>query len=178
MSYTEIYKFKQNGDSEFLDETKNAFRGAMAIWEFIEKKYLPKFAPLWAMGDTSKEYSRITDLFGVKEIWGVYDSDKISEIDKIVLGSTFDGVIVMKDDIPKLVDAFNNFDGETTLKEQATLIEEAFETDDDLIAIGWNQTSVNCNPWLSDEEDEDGEYLPYNILRGDKHWNLFETNKE
>lgn len=181
MSYTEIYKFKKDGNAECFAEVKNAFRGAMAIWTNVEKRYLPKYIPTWAMGDTSKEYSRTSDFMGggLKEVWALFDTDKISETDKIVLGSSFDNVVVMKDDLPKLIEAFRNFQGETSLKEQADLIENAFKNDDDLLAIAWNQTSVNGDAWQSDETglDEYGDeiYLTYNLLKHDKHWNLFEV---
>ena len=182
MSYTEIYKFNKKGDAEFLDEVKNSFRGAMAIWIILEKKYLPKYVPTWAMGDTSKEYSRTSDFMGggLKEIWGLFESDKVSEVDKLVLGTTFDKVIVKKEDLENVVKAFREFEGETSLKEQADIIEKALKEDEDLIAIAWNQTSVNSGVWESDsgEEDEDGNQLPYNILNSDKHWDLFEDLKK
>jgi len=184
MSYTEIYKFKKDGNIECFAEVKNAFRGAMAIWSNVEKRYLPKFMPIWAMGDTSKYYSRVSDIMGggIKEIWALFETTKISETDKIVLGSSFDNVVVMKEDLPKLIEAFRNFVGETSLNEQADLIEKAYNTDDDLIAIAWNQTSVNGDAWQSNETglDEDGDeiYLPYNLLKEDKHWNLFEEIKQ
>ena len=183
MSYTEIYKFKKGGDAEKFASVKNAFRGAMAIWVNIEKRYLPKHIPYWAINNTSKEYSRISDVSvpsAVEEIWNLFESKGVSEVDKIVLGSTFDNVVVMKEDLPKLIDAFRKFEGETSLKEQADLIENALNNDDDLIAIAWNQTSVNGQAWESDETsfDVDNEvyYLPYNLLKHDKHWNLFYNN--
>lgn len=179
MSYTEIYKFKKDGNAQVFAEVKNAFRGAMAVWQAVEKRYLPKYKPSWAFDD--KEYSRVSDIMGngLKEVWALFDGDKLSETDKIVLGSTFDNVVVMKDDLPKLIEAFRKFEGETSLKEQADLIEAAYKDDDDFIGIAWNQTSVNSDAWESDEvaTDEDGEeyYPPYNLFKQDKHWNLFEV---
>jgi hypothetical protein len=179
MSYTEIYKFKKDGNAECFAEIRNAYRGAMLVWRIIEKKYLPPYIPTWVMGDTSQEYSRASDFAGngLKEVWGLFDAGKLSEVDKIALGSTFDNVVVMKQDLPKTIEAFRVFEGETSLKEQADAIEKELENDGDFIAIAWNQTSVNCDAWISDETglDEDGEeiYLPYNLLKHDKHWNLF-----
>jgi hypothetical protein len=47
--------------------------------------------------------------------------------------------------------------------------------DENCIAVGFNQTSVNGDTWTNfggyDEEKE--EYIPYNILTGNKHWELF-----
>ncbi len=183
MSYTEIYKFKKDGHAEFLDEVKNAFRGAMAIWIIVEKRYLPKYTPDWAsiFDDSTRDFSRTSDFRGdkIQEIWDLHTNSKVSEIDKIVLGSTFDNVVVMKKDIPRLIEAFRSFEGETSLKEQAVIIEDAFKNDKDLIAIAWNQTSVNGDAWESDDlgVDDEGEeyYLPYSVLTGTKHWDLFEV---
>ena len=181
MSYTEIYKFGKDGNAELFAEVKNSFRGAMAVWNILEKKYLPKYIPEWAMGDTSREYSRSSDFFGkaLKEVWDLFYSDKISENDKVVLGSTFDNVIVMRNDIPMLIESFRCFEGETSLKEQSNIIERIYNDNKTFIAIAWNQTSVNGDAWESDEimlDEEDEEfYLPYNILKENKHWNLFES---
>lgn len=181
MSCTVIYKFKKNGDADFIGETHNAFRGAMQVWTLLEKKYLPKYTPSWAFGDKSQEYSRMScfDKSGMKDIWGLAEDTRLSEHERIVLNSTFDNVIVFKDEVFKLLAAFRAFEGETSLKEQADIIEDAINTDEDLIAIAWNQTSVNSDTWESDEIglDEDGEeiYLPYNVFKHTGHWSLFES---
>ena len=159
MSYTEIYKFNKNGDAEMIGEIKNAWRGAMAVWGIIEKRYLPKVPkPSWMDQNDYNErgYSRCSmPPMGkenpMKPIWDLFNDDKVSGFDKIALGSTFDNVIVKKDHIPELIKAFRNFDGETSLKDQSDFLEKAFRNDKDLIAIAWNQTSVNCGVWESVE---------------------------
>lgn len=184
MSYTEIYKFKNDGNAVMIAEVKNAFRGAMAVWGVVEEKYLPPLPkPNWMNQSDYNErgYSRCSASLGgansLKEVWDLFNGDKLSEVDKIVLGSTFDNVVVMKNDLHKLVKAFREFGGETSLKEQADVLEKCL-SDDDLLAVGWNQTSVNADSWTSDElgKDEEGEQviLPYNINTMDKHWSLFE----
>ena len=182
MSYTEIYKFGKDGSAGQVGETRNAFRGAMSIWGILEEKYLPPHKTAWSM--PGEKVSRVADMMNrnaMKEIWGLIDNPDISEVDKIVLASTFDNVIVSKENIPKLLDAFRSFEGNTSLKEQAEVIVSAISEDPELIAIAWNQTSVNGDAWESEEtgEDEDGEeyYLPYNLNNSDKHWELFENLK-
>jgi hypothetical protein len=153
----------------------------MAVWGIIEERYLPPFKPNWALalGKTDDKYSRTSDFMGgsIKEIWDLYNDERISETDKFILGTTFDKVIVLREDIPKLVKYMREFDGESSIGEQADIIENAYNNDDDLEAIGWNQTSVNGNPWESDETyvNDDGyeDYKPYNFLTGTKHWVLF-----
>lgn len=177
MSYTEIYKFRKDGNVEEFAEVKNAWRGAMAVWNTLDEKYLPKYIPDWAklMGEENKVYHRSSDFTGnaLKEVWGLSLKENVSKIDKIVLRSTFDNVIVYRDNIPELIEAFRKFEGDTSLKEQADLIELELSKDDELIAICWNQTSVNYGVWTSEELDEDENYLPYNLNKGDKHWSLF-----
>ena len=177
MSYTEIYKFKKNGDAECFSEVRNSWRGAMAIWDILDKKYLPPFMPAWAvaLGDTDKEYFRSSDIMvkSIEEVWGLSLKEGVSKIDKICLRSTFDNVVVSKENLPELLKAFREFKGETSLKEQADAIEQELKTDPELLAIAWNQTSINGGAWQSDEMDEDGNYLPYNLLKESKHWLMF-----
>ena len=179
MSYTEIYTFNKEGNAEMTGEVKNAFRGAMAVWSEIDKKYLPPFKPCWA--EAGKIYSRASDFIGggLREVWDLFDNPKLSESDKIVLGTTFDDVIVMRDDVPKVLEAFKAFEGNTSLLEQAEEIKRVLNEDNDVIAIAWNQTSVNGDAWETSTMDENQEYyLPYNILTGTEHWDLFNNLKD
>ena len=130
------------------------------------------------LGETDKEYFRSADFRGeaIKEVWDLSLKDGVSKIDKICLRSTFDNVVVLKEDLPELLNAFRNFEGETSLKEQADVIEEELKNDPELLAIAWNQTSVNGGAWESEEIDDDGNYLPYNLLKSEKHWTLFEDS--
>lgn len=180
MSYTEIYKFKKNGNAQKIGDINNAFRGAMAVWSILEKKYLPPFMPSWANGKPGN-YTRLSDFKNaIKEIWNLLNAEQVSESDKIVLCSTFDNVIVLKEDLPKLITVFREFEGDTSLPEQADILENYFNTDDDLIAVAWNQTSVNGDCWINyGGINDDSEAIPYNILTmTDRHWNLFEPEKE
>jgi hypothetical protein len=177
MSYTEIYKFKKNGDAECFSEVKNAWRGAMAVWNILDKKYLPKYIPDFAkiLGETDKEYFRSFDFRGeaLKEVWDLSLKDNVSKTDKICLRSTFDNVVVLSENLPELLRAFRDFEGETSLPEQADAIEKELKNDPELLAIAWSQTSVNGGAWESDELDDDENYLPYNILKSEKHWSMF-----
>lgn len=179
MSYTEVFGFNKNGDAYSIGEIKNAFRGAMAVWTIVEKKYLPPWKPEWALSD-DEEYSRVSDMNGkgFEEIWALADSEKLTEVDRIVLKSTFDNVLVMKKDIKKLLECFRAFEGETSLKEQADMIEYHL-VEHDPEAIAWNGTSVNSDNWCNyGGEDENEEPIPYNLNAGDRHWDLFEDPKE
>jgi hypothetical protein len=86
------------------------------------------------------------------------------------------------ENIEKVLKAFRNFDrddGETSLKEQADVISEALEKNNDIIAFGWNMTSVNPCVWTSSNYDEEkGECLGYNLEKDTKHWFLFDELEE
>jgi len=178
MSYTEIYSFGKDGNAELTEEVHNAWRGAMAIWRIMEERYLePLPKPSWMGDDDYKErgYSRCGQPFldeehPLKAIWDLWKDSKISETDKIVLGSTFDNVVVMRENIEEIIKAFENFEGETSLKEQAEILRDILK-DEETIAIAWNQTSVNGDAWSNYEEEK--EQTPYNLLEQTDHWDLF-----
>lgn len=181
MSCTEIYGIKKN-TVECIGETRNSWRGAMAIWMFLEKKYLPKYVPDWAraLGEKDQEYSRTTVMGQgngpIKEIWDLFKSPKVTKSERIVLGSTFDNVLAKVESIDKVLQAFREFGGDTTLKEQADIIEQALKEDPEIVAIGWNQTSVSGNTWAHEKFDEDTEeYIGYNLETGTRHWFLVEA---
>jgi len=181
MSCTEIFGFNKKGDAYKLGEIGNAFKGAMMVWNYLDKKYLPKYYPEWAKvlnGSKDELYYRTSDSEEIKKIWALFKSDKIALTDKIVLGSTFDNVIVKKENISKLLKTFREFEGETSLKEQADLIEKAVEQNNNLIAVAWNQTSINGDNWTNYHyDDAKDEYSPYNIFKDTGHWELFEEYK-
>jgi len=175
MSYTEIFGFTKDNNVIGIGDVRNAFRGAMAVWHTLEKKYLPTYHPSWAPMNDGKEYFRSSALGDdklMREVWSLADNEKVSEVDKIALKSTFDKVIVRRENFGRLIEAFRAFEGETSLKEQADIIEGAGP---EVIAIGWNQTSVNGDTWQNfggyDEETE--ESIPYNLETGEDHWELF-----
>jgi hypothetical protein len=182
MSTTEIYSFDKEGNASFYDDVHNAWRGAMAVWKIVEERHLTPYLPKFPFPSQFSKPSRttaISDETAMNEIWGLWDNPNVPENDRIVLGTTFDKVLVKKEDIPKVIEAFRSFGGETSLPEQADILQALFE-DDDCIAVGWNQTSVNGDTWSNYRYNEEtGECDPYNCLTQDEHWWLFEElNKE
>ena len=181
MSYTEIYKFNENKDIELIGETPNSFRGAMAIWTLLEERYLPSLPPLaWSWGTDKEEkyHSRTLPSFDgedkMQEIWNLFEDERLSEQERLVLGTTFDYVVIRSIHIPKVIESFRSFEdeGRTTLKEQADIIEKAFN-EGDITAICWNQTSVNSDAWEGDYDEESDECTVYNLDRYSKHQFLF-----
>lgn len=160
-----------------IGETQNSWRGAMAIWKLLEKKYLPPYYPEWAV-DLNGSYTRTLSSETMKPIWDLVNSDKVSFMDKVVLCTTFDWVLVRRENINVVLEAFGNFEGETSLKEQAEIIQAAIQEYPKIVAIGWNQTSVNQDNWLDYYyEEENDERISYNLEKDKKHWFLFDDLK-
>lgn len=197
MSFTEIYGFNKKGFAYAQADVKNAWRGAMAIWGLLEKRYLPPYIPSYikranwyhsgmSFGEVFERVgyapTRVSSTFDennpMQAIWDLAYNEKVSITDRIVLMTTFDKILVKKEDLPKVIEAFNNFEGETSLKEQAVILQEML-TDENCIAVGWNQTSVNSDTWLSYSYDEESdEEIPYNCLAQNEHYWLFDELEE
>ena len=185
MSYTEIFVFRKDGNAGGLEDVKNSWRGAMAIWRILEKKYLdPLPRPMWMTLENYKElgYSRTcqppsyidSKSSPQKPIWDLWNDENVSRVDKIALGTTFDKVVVMRGNIEETAKAFEEFKGDTSLNEQAKILREALE-DEYNIAIGWNQTSVNSDTWSNYNYDEENEEsTPYNLHKQTDHFDMFE----
>ncbi len=193
MSCTEIYGFDKDGNAYLQAEINNAWRSAMAIWRILEEKYLPPYIPdyikhaNWYSPEMSFDEvvakncfkpSRLVMSFikdnPAQEIWDLAASEKVSVTDKIVLLTTFDKVIVKKENFSRVIEAFNAFEGETSLKEQAAVLREMLG-DENCIAAGWNQTSVNANTWSTYNcDDKTGKCVPYNCLTQNEHYWLFD----
>lgn len=179
MSSTEIYIFKKDGEAEFAFDVRNSFRGAMAIWKYLEEKYLPSLESLY--GWPKDQYlSRTLSSAGgdMQEVWDLANNTEIPIHERICLATTFDMKAVRRKNLPDIIEAFDKFEGETHLKEQAEKIQELLDDDPDFIGIGWKQTSVNGDDWSNIGGQEscgtcgcscEGEYLPYNILTMDRH---------
>lgn len=176
MSATIIFAFGKDGNIKDSYEISNAFRGAMAVWLELEKRYLPpaiwKFEP---EHPTPPNWSR---MYGynddqAQEVWNLFSNKDVSLNERICLGTTFDNVLVKKEDIKTVISAFKAFGGGTSLPEQAKIL-EVLADDDDCIAVGWGQTNVCGENWECYECDENGEPICYNCLTGEKHWWLFD----
>ena len=195
MSTTEIYAFGKDGYAYLYGETKNAWRGGMAVWMLLEERHLPMYIPEWV--DATRWYrpgmsdedmirhigyrpTRCSAPFKpqkdpMQDIWELQHNKDIPLHERICLYTTFDKALVKRENIPAVIEAFRNFVGETSLPEQADVLEKMLR-DPDVIAVGWNQTSVNADSWdsLGGYDEENDEYIPYNCLTGKEHFWVFE----
>lgn len=175
MSYTELYAFDKTGKAKLFDTVHNAWRGAMVVWGIMEKRHLPLYIPdfvkqsWWyhsgmeeneiirqlktsCRSPILKEFgdkpSRLTlpDSESMKEIWNLADNKDVPIIERVVMYTTFDGALVKRENFLEVIKAFRKFGGETSLPEQADILERML-AQNDIIAAGWNQTSANGDTW-------------------------------
>jgi hypothetical protein len=181
MSTTGIYGFDKEGNAYLQDETRNSWRGGMAIWNLIEERYLPAYRPSYVPSsipddkiETWCHYKpiRMADMGNenaAHEIWDLADNPKLTDSERIVLFTTFDKCLVKKEDIPMIINAFKEFGGETSLPEQAEILAKMY-ADDSCIAVGWSQISVCSENWSNYNYDEmSGEKTSYNCLTQTDH---------
>lgn len=168
MSYTEIFGFDEKGVAYSAGRVGNAFRGAYSIWCEMGQKYL----------GSGPSYMNEAHM---KKIWGLFNDKSVKREHRIVMGTTFDNVVVKLEDLPEVIKAFEvfceDFPNATHLDKQAEVLKGLKDTDQ---GFAWNQTSV-CQPAWFDWDEELDEKVVYNLSTGDKHWFLFddfETEEE
>lgn len=149
MSCTKIFKFDKQGNSEGIREVKNSWRGSPTIWEIMGNKYCGHGASMFGIGK-------------MREIWTLVDNPDVPTAERIVLFTTLDKCLVKKENLEKVIGAFREFEGNTSLSEQADILEELL-SDDNCIAIGWHQNSISCEQWFD-----------YNCLDNTDHYWLFD----
>ena len=102
MSYTEIYAFGKDGNAHLAGEVHNAWRGSMAVWQIMEKRYLPQF-----YDHGVKTTRMLSGKHGkddpAREVWALADNLEIPLHERISMFVTFDDCLVKAEDIPKVV---------------------------------------------------------------------------
>lgn len=196
MSCTELYAFDKTGKAKLFDTVHNAWRGAMAVWTAMEERHLPLYTPdlvkhcRWYYSEMEEDEiieklgfkpSRLAapDSKSMEDIWELADNKDVPINERIVMYTTFDDALVKRENFSEVIKAFREFGGETSLPEQADILERIL-AQNDIIAVGWNQTSVNADTWgnIGGYDESTGEYIPYNCLTGNQHFWVFDEFKE
>lgn len=171
MSYTELYVLTKDKNYERQD-FKNAFRGAMYVWNDIAKRY------------AGFEMFPMFDLEDQMEVWNYNNRNPgiMSNHEAIVMSSTMDGALVEGNRWKDLSDAFEQYGDEhpnSNFLEQANAIREFVSRlgEDEILAFGWNQTSVN-EPWCVQYNDETDDMDVYDPHEQSKHFWVYEGLEE
>lgn len=160
MSSTELYAVNNKGDVVLYDRVKNSWLGAMHVWNSLNDKYF--------LGDSLFE--------GFNKTWGYFGKVFYETYEDIILGSTFDYVLVRKDEFDRLIESFQKYfeeNRDSNFGKQIEILKQMKE-DENVVAVGWCQTSVSNEHWNGPYDEDKDEFEPYNINKGDKHWFLFE----
>ena len=165
MSYVECYvRLKSSNKWKLAYEVKNAWLGCIHLWNSLEEKYLPSYERLEADGKLDyltfecfkkKRYNHrscyMMMLRGennpMQEVWDLSSDTRLSFEELMVMRSTMDNAIVLDSDIPTFIECLEKVAEEHggNYTEQADELKKVYdEFGDDISAIGWNQTSVNC----------------------------------
>ena len=161
MSTTSIFQLGQ--DPGEIGEVRNAWRGAMYVWNDIAKRYfdLENFP-----------------FFGEMqfEVWNAAETKKLPLHEAVVLLSTMDNATVRMEDAKVVADLFEQYGREhpnSSLSEQADIIRKADVNEGDLIA--WQQTSVG--EFWGQEWDEEIEDWRWYDVSGEKHFDVLSEAK-
>lgn len=172
MSRTTIYTFDLNGDLCTAGEIGNSFRSGMAIWGYLYHKHFghTQKAQMCAVFG-SKDTPPLFDVEEMDKLWQLAGRDDIPADERIALATTLDMVIVRPEDIERVASALEQvsmqISAPNSFFEQAQVLREVDTSR--CLGVCWSQTSV-ADAWLDREE-------PYNVLKNDEHWWLFDRVK-
>jgi hypothetical protein len=163
MSCTELFVFGRDGTT--VEEFRNAWGGAVAVWQILGDKYCDDGF----------------DFMDPDPVWRLADGALLTPEERVVLMTTFDGCVVGAEDLGAVADAFQVFYDNNILQRarqafnigaQAAALRR-LATDTDVVAVAWNQTSVVADSmWLGDWDEVADRYVGYSLETGTKHWYL------
>ncbi|KST45400.1 hypothetical protein [Enterococcus durans] len=160
MSTTEIYAIEKNGDVVPYGSAQNSWLGGMHVWNSLSEKY--------DLGEGM--------MFGFDRTWNCFGKGIYEEYEDVVLGSTFDNVIVLKENIDQLLTSFKKYYSvypNSNFGQQIEVI-EAMKADENIIGVAWCQTSLADDLWDYGYDEEKDKVIPYNIFKGENHGELFD----
>jgi hypothetical protein len=183
MSYTIVHKVPQTGAIATGFDIQNAWLGAMHIWERMYWRYChvgrhDEYAFGMVM---TRDLDRKDSL---KQVWDLAKRSEPTILhpftvplnDRIVLATTFDKVMVKREHLPRLIEAFHAFmtshGGTDNMRKQVQAFEK-LSKDEECYAVCWTQTSVVADAWMVYEPDED-DHRQYDISIDTGHWFLFD----
>lgn len=160
MGRTEIYfATKRRKSWKLFSEVKQAMRGALAFWRYLEDKYLP---PYMAFGYLPGSRLTCGDDIVQREVWDLCHDSRLTYQERLVLFSTFDYKYLPVEHIPDLAEAMRwvheKMDSESNFGSQADALVRLFNERKDAVAVGICGTSV-C-----DYRDIIGEFFDEEML--------------
>ena len=181
MSYCEL-KIIKNNKVETHKEYRNSHGGAAFIWSAVYDRFAK---------DPNIEYD--SWLMNSDKLWPLWKDERLPRYMQLVLGSTYDRVIIKFENLVEMSEYFIQFVQEFGMNRKVCHLLEwageltkiaSTETAESCQGVCFYQTSVSEDPWeyaktiTDDDGDEDYEYFDYDLTKGDKHWFLYECHSE
>jgi hypothetical protein len=181
VSSCEVYGVSRRGVVRYVGGARNAFGGAFWVWSNLAD-YLGYIPPRGPDGREGNERAialmhamdgRPDNVFS--RTWEhVKPAGRLPMAYRIVLLTTFDGAMVMRDDIPRVCSAMEVVCRRwpsRTLTDEVELLQRVLTDKRRFVGVVWNQTSVN-SAWST----ESGR--PWNIHRDGGAWDIFEDQPD
>lgn len=147
MSSLEIYGVRPDGDVVSFTDLRNSWRGAALVWSELGTKYLSHSKSACLIDDGASE-----------RVWKLVSDPRLTEAERVVLLSTFDGVWIPIGMFPLFARSCEEFARQHPDSHYATIpsVLERMRTEG-FVGYCANQTSVCSNPWwISAGEDDEG----------------------
>lgn len=171
MSRTEIYAVApETGDVELEAEISNSWRGAMLIWTTLAEKY----------GITNPGEGHMLMLREplLQQLWGLSVDDRLAWWERVILLTTFDRVVILRDDFGRLIEACEQWSANVgdagSIPEQGGCFRLIEHHERPFRGICFNQTTVSQSHWWR-YADGDDEGRPYNVDVDTDWWSLFDA---
>lgn len=161
MSYTTLYLVPESGSVEDFAEYRNAFRGGYLVWDNMARQYL---------GEPASGFM----FSGMQPVWDLAGDEGVPEAHRLVMMSTFDKVMVRRENLVRLAEAFErysaDFEDPGHIPAQAADLRRLAE-EPRCFAVCWCQTSVSSDVWYVVEGED---HRRYDVSRDSDHWFMFD----
>lgn len=175
MSTTTGYLVGADGIVRPDREFKNAWHGAMALWDYLARTFLDPKAPRGTDKYMLPSAQFLFDPKAQKSLWGLAADTTVPRHLRVAEMTTFDRAVLRRADFAVAADALDlackeivAAGGSSHLDQQAAWLREN-AADENVVGAAWQQTSVSEDLWVVyDEGGEEGR--DYDTNRDSGHW--------
>ena len=144
MSSTEIYYVSQKKRVYGYVNIRNSWRGAIFVWSNLWKKHCQERIKELSKASGGYVFDNPVNEKDMRLVWDLFKDKEIPSYERAILGSTFDGVILEKENFQRFYDDVLKYAeyypvGSLIIQAQAILKLSKKK----IIGVFWNQTSVN-----------------------------------
>lgn len=167
MSTTTVCITGRDGDVHEGRCFRNSWGSAWFIWDALWRAYVDTTATVHHLSSLPSAMTRA-------QLWALDRDPRLPPPERITLISTFDYVMIRRDECLLVADAFDAFvrrferrhSGPSTITLQANYLRE-LAAHPDIHEVCWQQNSAGSALWSVDPD------RPYNVRTDTQHWQLF-----